>query len=163
MSVTSLWCILLHEIRYGGLLILCGYLSQSTHNGCIWTHWALASLQMTFSKAFGKFWFFIVKFHWSLLLSIQLTLTHCGLVTPYGNRDLGQHWHQAITWTNVDLSSIRSCGIHQKALSWEDLNISISKTRLKIKFLESHSDLPGANELSHWISTGLGSLVPNWQ
>ena len=38
-------------------------------------------------------------------------LTHCGLVTPYGDIDLGQHssrqwlvaWqHQAITWTNVD-------------------------------------------------------------
>ena len=44
-------------------------------------------------------------------------LTHCGLVTPYGNKDLDQHWlrewHvawrlQAITWTNVDLSSVRS-------------------------------------------------------
>ena len=39
-------------------------------------------------------------------------LTHCGLVTPYGNIDLGQHllrywfvaWqHQVITWTNIDL------------------------------------------------------------
>ena len=40
-------------------------------------------------------------------------LTHCGLMTPYGDRDLGQHWlrqwlvawwHQAISWTNVDWS-----------------------------------------------------------
>ena len=40
-------------------------------------------------------------------------LTHCGLMTQYGDRDLGQRWlrywlvawqHQAITWTNVDLS-----------------------------------------------------------
>ena len=40
-------------------------------------------------------------------------LTHWGLVTPYGDRDLGQHWvrqwlvawwHQAVTRTNVDLS-----------------------------------------------------------
>ena len=38
-------------------------------------------------------------------------LTHCGQVTPYGDRDLGWHWlrkwlgagqHQAITWTNID-------------------------------------------------------------
>ena len=29
--------------------------------------------------------------------------------------------HQAITWTNLDLSSVRSCGIHRRALSWEDL------------------------------------------
>ena len=49
---------------------------------------------------------------------------------------------------HVDISSVRSCGIHQSALSWEDLNIPISKTRLKSTFLESHSDLPGANELT---------------
>ena len=23
---------------------------------------------------------------------VKQTLTHCGLVTPYGGRDLGQHW-----------------------------------------------------------------------
>ena len=42
---------------------------------------------------------------------------------------------------------MRSCAIHQRALSWEDLKIPMSKTRLKITFLGSHSDLPGANEL----------------
>ena len=41
---------------------------------------------------------------------------------------------------------IRSCGIHRRALWWEDLKIPISKTRLKITFLEPHSDLPGAND-----------------
>ena len=35
----------------------------------------------------------------------------------------------------------------RRGLSWEDLKIPISKTRLKIPFLESHPDLPGANEL----------------
>ena len=41
-------------------------------------------------------------------------LTHCGLVMLNGNIDLSQHWlslvawwwHQAIAWTNVDLSSM---------------------------------------------------------
>ena len=82
-----------------------------------------------------------VKHRWINIFS----LTHCGLVTPYGDRDLVQHlfkywlvvwWHQAITWTNVGWSSVRSCGIHRRALSWEDLKIPISKTRLKITFLE---------------------------
>ena len=79
-------------------------------------------------------------------------------MTPHGDIDLGQHWlwwwlvawwHQAkaITWTNVDLSSVRSCGIHRRALSLENLKIPVSKTRLKIAFLESHSDLPEASEL----------------
>ena len=85
-----------------------------------------------------------------------LWLTHCGLVTPYGDIDLRQHWfrqwlvawrHQAITWTNVDLSSFKAFGIHRRALSWEDLKIPSSKTRIKIPFLESHSDRPGVNEL----------------
>ena len=48
-------------------------------------------------------------------------LTHCDLVMPYGDIDLGQHWlrewlvawrHQAIIWTNVGLSSVRSIVIH---------------------------------------------------
>ena len=52
-------------------------------------------------------------------------LTHCGLVTPYGTINVGQHWlswwliawqHQAITWTNVDLSSVGSSGIHMRAI-----------------------------------------------
>ena len=38
---------------------------------------------------------------------------------------------------------------HQRALSWEDLKISISK----ITFLESHSDLPGANEFKGGMDT----------
>ena len=42
---------------------------------------------------------------------------------------------------------MRFSGIHQRTLSWEDLKITISKTRLEITFLESHSDHPGANEL----------------
>ena len=61
--------------------------------------------------------------NWSLIMK-ELTLL--GPVTPFGDIDLGQHWlrlwlaawwHQAITWTNVDLSSVRSCGIHLRAIS----------------------------------------------
>ena len=54
-------------------------------------------------------------------------LTLCGLVTSYGNIDLGQHrcmwslvaWrHQAITWANADCSLVRLlCGIHLRAIS----------------------------------------------
>ena len=61
-------------------------------------------------------------------------LTHWGLVTPYGDRDLGQHWlrwwlvawpHQAITWTIVDLSSVRV--IHLRASSQEIPQPSITE------------------------------------
>ena len=47
-----------------------------------------------------------------------IDLTHCGLVTPYCDRDqhwcrqwLAVGWHQAITWTNDDWSLVTSCGI----------------------------------------------------
>ena len=127
----------------------------------------------------------VMIFHWAtmyaaaqglytrLMFAVSCSeLTHCGLATPYGDKELSQHWprkwlvawrHQAITWTNVDLQSVRSCGIHRRALSCEDLKIPISKTRLKITLLESHSDIPGANELIVYLThilRGDMSLAP---
>ena len=88
----------------------------------------------------------------------QNELTHCGLVTPYGGRDLGQHWfrqwfvawrHQAITWTNVDLSSQRSSDVHLREISLEISQPSVTKISLKIIFLRFYWNLPGTNELTH--------------
>ena len=71
-------------------------------------------------------------------------LTHCGLVTPYGDINLGQHWlrqwlvawwHQAITWTNIDLSSVRSSGIHLRANLEEIPQPSVTEISLKITYL----------------------------
>ena len=53
-------------------------------------------------------------------------------------------WHQAITQTNFGLSA-RSCSIYLNALSWKDLKIPQSKSRLDIAFLKSHLDLSGTN------------------
>ena len=54
----------------------------------------------------------------------------------------------ATTWTNVDLSSVRSSGIYQRAISQETPQPLIIKVNLKINDLKSYSNLPGANELS---------------
>ena len=89
----------------------------------------------------------------------RLNLTHCGPLTPYGGRDLGQRWlrwclvawrHQAITWTNVDLSSLRSRAVHLRANSLEISQLSVTKTSLKIIFLRFYWNLPGTNELKIW-------------
>ena len=48
---------------------------------------------------------------------------------------------QTITWTNVDLSSMRSLGIHLTALSLNGVKIPINKTRLKIAVLKWHLGL----------------------
>ena len=70
-------------------------------------------------------------------------------------RVMACYWrHQAITWTHVDLSPVKSCGTHRRELLWEDLQIPISKTRLKIPFLELHSDLPGTIELMSILGDG---------
>ena len=89
-----------------------------------------------------------------------MLLTHCGLVTPYGGRDLSQHWlrqwlvawrHQAITWTNVDLSSLRSSDVHLRAISLEISQPSASKISLKIIFLGFYWNFPGVNELTFYV------------
>ena len=47
-------------------------------------------------------------------------LTHCGLVTPYSDINLGSANgllpEQAITWTNVDRSSKVFCGVNLRAI-----------------------------------------------
>ena len=87
--------------------------------------------------------------------SHQCKLTHYGLVTPYGDRDLGQHWprkwlvawwHQSITWTNVNLPSTRSSCIHSRVIFTWILKISTSTMRWKSTHLKSQSHLKG-NEL----------------
>ena len=87
-------------------------------------------------------------------LPLSLTLTHCGLVMPYGDLELGQHWlrywpvtwqHQAITWTNVHHSSLRYYGIH-----WREISLEMSFVNMSLKVIDSRqqSHLPGANELT---------------
>ena len=55
--------------------------------------------------------------------------------------------HQAITWTNVDLSWVRSSGLHLRAILQETPQPSVTKISLKITYLKFCSNLPGANEL----------------
>ena len=84
----------------------------------------------------------------------QLTL--CGLVTPYRDRDLGQHWlrqwlvtwrHQAIIWTNVHFSLVRFCVTDLRAILQEVLINLILNMCLKITLPKFLMHLPGANEL----------------
>ena len=89
--------------------------------------------------------------------------THCGLVTPYGDKELCHHWfrqwlvawrHQAIAWTNIDLASVRRCHIHMTEISQQIPHPSIIKISSNITYLKLPSNLPGANEL-----TSVDSLI----
>ena len=75
---------------------------------------------------------------------------------PYGNIDLGQHWlrwwlvawqPQAITWTNVDLLSVRSNDIHLRTISQEISQLPITEISFKITYLKFRSNLSGTSEL----------------
>ena len=56
-------------------------------------------------------------------------------------------WHQAITWTKGDQSSMRSWGIHLRAIPQQMLRIFILDMSLKITNWRLQSHLPGDNEL----------------
>ena len=84
-------------------------------------------------------------------------LTHWGIMTHYGDIDLGQHWprlrlvvsrQKSITWTNIDLLSVRSSDIPLRAISQEIPQPSTTKISLKITYQTFYSNLPGpgANE-----------------
>ena len=64
-----------------------------------------------------------------------------------------------ITWTNIDLSLLRSSDIHLRAISLEISLPSVTKISLKIIFLIFYWNLPGANELSSWYKTSLTGRV----
>ena len=110
------------------------------------------------TKTKGLFLVILRPIHYSLL-------THCGPVTPYGDRDLGQHWlrqwlvawrHQAITWIIADLSSVRLNDIHHRAISQGMPQPSNTKACLKITYLKYHSNVQGSMS---WLPS---ILSPGW-
>ena len=141
--------------------------SPGRRQAIIWTNAAIllnGPLGTNFSEILiGVQTFPLKKMHLKMLstkwhpLCLGLNvLTHWGIVTPYGDIELGQHWlrlwldawqHQAITWTNVDLSSVRSTQIFLGIISEKISQPLIPEISLKIICLNFHSKLPGANEL----------------
>ena len=55
--------------------------------------------------------------------------------------------HQIITLTNVDIWSVKFCGIHMLAVSDEMFHISMPEKAMKIVPKKIWPDLPGANEV----------------
>ena len=68
---------------------------------------------------------------------------------------------QAITWTNVDLISVRSTDIHLWAMSQEIPHSTITKISLKMTNLALYSNLPEANELMilYWIRVRRSEVI----
>ena len=102
---------------------MCTFLFWMLHHG-IWNRCLLGFVRLVYFNNLGYFSIkndvkckYMYIFTFSQINSARHTLTHCGLVMPHGNMNLGQHWlkswlvawlHKAIAWINVGLSSIRS-------------------------------------------------------
>ena len=93
-----------------------------------------------------------------LSCKIMFILTHLGLVTPYGDIDLGPcwlrwwltaWWHQAIIWTNIDLSPKVFSGIQLRVISQEVL-MNLFRDMCSEIALKKGGQLRGANELILW-------------
>ena len=62
--------------------------------------------------------------------------------------------HQAITWTSVDWTSMRSSDIHLMTIWQEIPEASVIEISLKIIYPKFHSHLPEANELKYSFVEG---------
>ena len=120
---------------------------------CYWNHRNRTEIPANMWKD-SYFWDPI--FVTMLCLHMSQLLTHCGLVTPYGARYLSRHWfrwwldawrHQAITWTNVDLSSVRSRDIHLRKISQSIPHPSSTEITLKITYLK----IPFKSHRGQWV------------
>ena len=83
-------------------------------------------------------------------------------------RDLGHYWLwerfvarllQAITWNSVVLLSVRTCGIHLRAISQAMLKISILEMGLNINISKLQLNLSGVNGLTHWPLENVGCYL----
>ena len=69
--------------------------------------------------------------------------------------------YQAITWTNVDLSSVRLSDIHLRASSQEIRQPSITEIIWIITYLKCHSNFPRGQWVKNYWKT-LMTLVFGW-
>ena len=86
----------------------------------------------------------------------------CSLATSYGGNS-GQT-HQATTWTNADLSPLRSSDNYPVAIIWRRFqnryfSHQLQKSSFKMTYLKLHFNRPGANQLTSWY-TNLGHVLP---
>ena len=111
---------------------------------------------------------FTGKMLYSIWLLKQL-LTHYGRMTSYDDIDLRKRWlrqwlvawrHQAITWTNVDLSSVRSSDIRVRAISH---NQALNHYQLANHFYKISFKSPGGQWINcTWWSPAWCQMLDGW-
>ena len=83
------------------------------------------------------------------------------LINAQWHHRFGQHWlrlwlsawrHKTITWTNVDLSSVRFSGIHLRVVSYAMPQASTTKVAFQINHLKFNWNLQGYIEVLQRVS-----------
>ena len=104
------------------------------------------------------------KLLFCIMSAKSILLTHCGLVTPYGDKDLGQYWlklwliawwHQAIIWTNVDLLFAGTSDFNLRAILPDITHPSITKIGFKILFKSPWGPwvkISTTSPRGHWVN-----------
>ena len=92
----------------------------------------------------------------AICVSFHVNSTHCGLVTPHGDIDVGRYWlkqwliawrHQVIEWTNANLSSVRWHSCRRNFMKYTSI---IGHWNWLQSYLpKRHSKFAWANELSN--------------
>ena len=86
-----------------------------------------------------------------------VNLRSCGL---YEQTECGWQ-HLPITWTNVDFSLVRFCGIHLRAISLWVLKLLFCIMSLKSILLRLLPHLPGASEINPGYCLNIKALFTN--
>ena len=117
--------------------------------GVFHQHWLTLYLQMLYtSNQNTKSWRTLI-ITWILSLTHYGVVMPYGLMTPYGDTDqsiLAQAMARAVI--NIDLPSVSPMDIYLRT-SQEGTHLSITKISLKISCVQFHFNLPGANEFKH--------------
>ena len=75
----------------------------------------------------------VIVMLWANDILRDCRLTHCGLAMPYDDVDLSQNGPgNGFTWTNVDLSFVRSSDIHLTLIAQKIHQPSITKISMKL-------------------------------
>ena len=92
----------------------------------------------------------------TLFSSTGLILSNCGLTMPYGIGTSCQHWfrswlvawwHQVITCTNIDISSVEFCGIHLTKILQK-----VPKIRIHGMSLNNYtSEITAISPMGQWV------------
>ena len=121
--------------------------SKYSHITVLWT--ALLCIGLKVAQLYVRpLWANGGIWRWSSGSTLAQVIMACCLAAP-------SHY----TWTKVDMSPVKSNGIHLMAISLEIHQASVSEINFEITDLKVHSNLPGPNELTLLVARSSATMI----